>query len=182
MHISPTRRYTSRTCISRPGILRHLNSFTEENRLRKGLTPSTIWQSRDDDPRGDVEEREKEADKSNSNDSFRVHCRSPEGSVFERNARKVAPFFAARHSHNCDLRGTGQLRPPDNGAATRNGQSNNLDSTVVCSKNRANDFPVKWRPPWSQEIYELVTKMIFLPSKLGFFIKWLIIFTNLRNI
>lgn len=148
MHISPTRRYTSQRCISRLSILRHLNSFTEENRLRKGLTPSTIWQSRDDDPR-DVKkkgEREKEADKSNSNDSFRVHCRSLEGSVFERNARKVVPFFAARHSHNCDLRGTGQLRPPDNGAATRNGQSNNLDSTVVCSKNRANDFPVK-RPP-----------------------------------
>lgn len=54
-----------------------------------------------------------------------------EGSVFERNARKVAPFFAARHSHNCDLRGTGQLRSSDNGAATRNGQSNNLDFTVV---------------------------------------------------
>lgn len=143
MHISPTRRYTSQTCISRLGILRHLNSFTEENRLRKGLTPSTIRQSRDDDLRGDIEkrerkregagekEREKEADKSNSNDSFRVHCRSLEGSVFERNARKVAPFFAARHSHNCDLRGTEQLRPPYNGTATRNGQSNNLDSTVV---------------------------------------------------
>ncbi|CAL1673447.1 unnamed protein product [Lasius platythorax] len=76
--------------------------------------------------------REKgEVDKSNPSDSFRVHCRPFEGSVFERNARKVAPFFAARHSHNCDLRATGQLRPPDNGAATRNGQSNNLDSTVV---------------------------------------------------
>ena len=143
MHISPTRRYTSQTCISRLGILWHLNSFTEENRLRKGLTPSTIRQSRDDDPREDVEEREKtirgegeeerekEADNSDSNDSFRIHCRSLEGSVFERNARKVAPFFAARHSHNCDLRDTEQLRPTYNGTATRNGQSNNLDTTVV---------------------------------------------------
>lgn len=77
------------------------------------------------------DKREGEVDKSNPNDSFRVHCRPLEGSVFERNARKVAPFFAARHSHNCDLRGTGQLRSPDNGAATRNGQSNNLDFTVV---------------------------------------------------
>lgn len=64
MHVSPTRGYTSQTCISRLGILRHLNSFTEENRLRKGLTPSTIRQSRDDALRRDAEkEREREEEK-----------------------------------------------------------------------------------------------------------------------
>lgn len=43
-------------------------------------------------------------------------------------------FFSAaacRASHNCDLRGTGQLRPGDNAAATRDGQSNNLDPAVL---------------------------------------------------
>lgn len=59
-------------------------------------------------------------------DSFRAHCQPLEGSVFDRNSRKcrcLAPsssspstvFAACRASHNCDLRGTGQLRSSDNG-------------------------------------------------------------------
>lgn len=46
--ISHAYRYTGQTCISRLSILRHLNGFTDENRLRKDLTPSTIWQSRNE--------------------------------------------------------------------------------------------------------------------------------------
>lgn len=62
-----------------------------------------------------------------------------EGSVFERNPRKCFPLLFPRlgpASHNCDLRGTGQLRPGDNAAATRDGQSNNLDPAVLFVKVR----------------------------------------------
>lgn len=57
------------------------------------------------------------------------------------------PFFfaACSASYNCDLRGTGQLRPGDNAADTRAGQSNNLNPAVslVARKSHARDFPPK---------------------------------------
>ena len=134
-----------------------LNGVREENGyVWKGLTPSTIRQSRA------AEKREKKRKRGGGGDTseggtkkgrdgggrldIKVKPRSIRSAPIVNRLKDqfltetlenvaVGPlspsastvFAACRASHNCDLRGTGQLRPGDNAAATRDGQSNNLD-------------------------------------------------------
>lgn len=120
-----------------------LNGVREENGRWKGLTPSTIRQSRPaEKSRGEREKEKEEDDDDEEEEEGRIKVK-PESIRFAPIVNQLkdqfltetlengpdAPFLfaACRASHNCDLRGTGQLRPGDNAAATRDGQSNNLD-------------------------------------------------------